>query len=73
MIKTLCFLSWLIESIINISCAAFSLLFFIMILGLFRRAIWEEIFRPVWLDLVFYVSTQARNIRRRFSRKDQDQ
>lgn len=73
MTAALSWLSWALGTAADILGAAFAVLVLLLMAGLVGRALWEEIFRPRWLDLVFYVSTQARNIRRRFSRKDNDQ
>lgn len=73
MSAALSWLSWALSTAADILGAAFAVLVLLLMAGLVWRAMWEDIFRPLWLDLVFYVSTQARNIRRRFSRKDNDQ
>ena len=71
--NALSWISWTLSTLADILGAGFAVLVLLVMLGLIGRAAWEEIFRPRWLDLAFYVSTQARNIRRRFSRKDNDQ
>ena len=73
MSAALSWLSWALSTSADILGAAFAVLVLLLMAGFVGRALWDEIFRPLWLDLVFYVSTQARNIRRRFSRKDSDQ
>ena len=69
MTAALTWISWTLSTLADILGTSFALVVLLLMAGLLGRALWLDIFRPRWLDFLFYVSTQARNVRAYF-RKD---